>query len=199
MPQGAMGQMKELNPMEAAFYGPQACVAAFRSPAGTCVVQTRCGKADLSTFDIGITCLDKSGDYTRYLFGKGNFEKEETFDTRIECEVCLGVGAESGEQQIHGVLPKQLVEDVNTLKDEVLALKLEVRALQNGAGNPHPGTMKVEAPSPPLAAAKKAPVREITNAEKGLDAHGNPLAPAPATVAAPAEKLEAHEVRPFGG
>lgn len=199
-PSGDLGTLKEMKPMEAAFYGPKACISTFRSPAGTCIVQTRCQNADLSIYDVGITCLDKSGDYTRYLFGKGNFEKEETFDTRIECEVCLGVGAESGEQQIHGVLPKQLVEDVNTLKDEVLALKLEVRALQNGAGNPHPGTMKVEAPSPaPLVAAKKAPVREITNAEKGLDMNGNPLAPAPAMVAAPAEKLEAHEVKPFAG
>jgi len=190
-PSGDLGTLREMTPQEAAFYGPKACISTFRSPAGTCIVQTRCGTTDISIYDVGITCLDKSGDYTRYLFGKGNFEKEETFDTRIECEVCLGVGAESGDQQIHGVLPKQLVEDVNTLKDEVLALKLEVRALQNGAG-----TMKIESP-PPLAAAKKAPVRKETNAEKGLDSHGNPLAPAPAMVAAPAEKLEAHEVRAF--
>jgi hypothetical protein len=198
-PNGDLGTLKEMKPQEAAFYGPKACISTFRSPAGTCIVQTRCQNADISIYDVGITCLDKSGDYTRYLFGKGNFEKEETFDTRIECEVCLGVGAETGEQQIHGVLPKQLVEDVNTLKDEVLALKLEVRALQNGAGSTHPGTMKVEAPSPPLAAAKTAPKKELSNAEKGLDLKGEPLAPAPAMVAAPAEKLEAHEVRPFAG
>merc|ERR1719313_2862423 len=196
-PSGDLGTLREMKPQEAAFYGPKACISTFLSPAGTCIVQTRCQNADLSIYDVGITCLDKSGDYTRYLFGKGNFEKEETFDTRIECEVCLGVGAETGEQQIHGVLPKQLVEDVNTLKDEVLALKLEVRALQNGAGSSHPGTMKVEAPSPPLAAAKTAPKKELSNAEKGLDLKGEPLAPAPAMVAAPAEKLEAHEVRPF--
>jgi len=195
-PSGDLGTLKEMTPQEAAFYGPKACISTFRSPAGTCIVQTRCKDADLSKHDVGITCLDKTGDYTRYLFGKGNFEQEETFDTRIECEVCLGVGSESGEQQIHGVLPKQLVEDVNTLKDEVLALKLEVRALQNGAGRP--GTMKPEA-SPPLAAAKTAPKKELTNAEKGLDIHGNPLAPAPAMVAAPAEKLEAHEVRQYNG
>jgi hypothetical protein len=180
-------------PQEAAFYGPGACISTFRSPAGTCIIQTRCQKTDVSIYDVGITCLDKSGDYTRYLFGKGNFEKEETFDTRIECEVCLGVGAESGEQQIHGALPKQLVEDVNTLKDEVLALKLEVRALQTGAGKT--GSMAIEEPKEKLV---KAPTKkELTNAEKGLDRHGNPLAPAPAMVAAPAEKLEDHEVKAF--
>jgi len=193
-PSGDMGTLKEMTPQEAAFYGPKACISAFKSPAGTCIVQTRCGNTDISMFDVGITCLDKSGDYTRYLFGKGNFEKEETFDTRIECEVCLGVGSESGDQQIHGVLPKQLVEDVNTLKDEVLALKLEVRALQNGAPN---SKAPEESARGELAAAVKAPVK--TNAEKGLDVNGNPLAPAPARVAAPADKLEEHEVKAFDG
>merc|ERR1719181_371212 len=149
-PSADLGTLKEMTPQEAAFYGPKACISTFRSPAGTCIVQTRCGTSDISAYDVGITCLDKSGDYTRYLFGKGNFEKEETFDTRIECEVCLGVGAESGEQQIHGVLPKQLVEDVNTLKDEVLALKLEVKAMQNGAGN-----SKIEPKDELVAAPKK--------------------------------------------
>lgn len=190
-PSGDLGTLKEMVPQEAAFYGPKACISTFRSPAGTCIVQTRCGTSDISAYDVGITCLDKSGDYTRYLFGKGNFEKEETFDTRIECEVCLGVGAESGEQQIHGAIPKQLVEDVNTLKDEVLALKLEVRAMQTGAG-----AMKIE-PKDELVAAPKKKERELTNAEKGLDKHGNPLAPAPAMVAAPAERLEDHEVKQF--
>merc|ERR1719321_1683279 len=141
-PSGDIGTLKEMTPQEAAFYGPKACISTFRSPAGTCIVQTRCGTSDITAYDVGITCLDKSGDYTRYLFGKGNFEKEETFDTRIECEVCLGVGSESGEQQIHGAIPKQLVEDVNTLKGEVLALKLEVRAMQTGAGNQRPMTIE---------------------------------------------------------
>jgi len=202
-PSADLGTLKEMTPQEAAFYGPQACISTFRSPAGTCIVQTRCQSTDITMYDVGITCLDKSGDYTRYLFGKGNFEKEETFDTRIECEVCLGVGAESGEQQIHGAIPKQLVEDVNTLKDEVLALKLEVRALQTGAG--HPGGHFQEDTGDELVAAKVSPFSEkakknkhvLTNAEKGLDQHGNPLAPAPAVAAAPAEKLEAHEVKSF--
>merc|ERR1719310_245019 len=180
---GALGTMKEMSPSEAAFYGPKACVAAFRSPAGTCIVQTRCAKADLSTFDIGITCLDKSGDYTRYLFGKGAFENEETFDTRIECEVCLGVGAESGQQQVHGVLPKQLVEDVNLLKDEVLALKLEVRALQGGG---KPSTGDLATPNP--AHGKKVSP-DGDGSDKSDGDLGEKLAPAPAMAAAPAGNL----------
>jgi hypothetical protein len=105
-------------------------------------------------------------------------------------------------QKFHGAIPKQLVEDVNTLKDEVLALKLEVRALQVGAGKT--GPMKVEEAQEEMVSAKtlgkkELKERELTNAEKGLDRHGNPLAPAPAMVAAPAEKLEDHEVKSFAG
>jgi len=46
------------------------------------------------------------------LFGKDTFKPEETFDTLISCEKCLGVGEESGLFATHSLLPRKLVEDV---------------------------------------------------------------------------------------
>merc|ERR1712060_47783 len=92
-----------------------------------------CTNADISDFNTGVTCLDKSGGYVRYLFGRGAFQSEETFDTRIECELCLGV-SEDEPRQIKGVVPKQLVEDVNALKVEVAMLREEVETIRSGSG-----------------------------------------------------------------
>jgi hypothetical protein len=85
-----------MAPQKASFYGPNACISTFRAPLGTCIVQTKCKNADISNFDVGITCVDKRGAYTQHLFGIGKFALNETFDTAIECERCLGVDSESG-------------------------------------------------------------------------------------------------------
>lgn len=126
------GQVREMKTAQAAFYGPSACVATFLSPAGTCLVQTRCAKAELAGFNVGITCLDKIGDYARYMFGVGVFDAEETFDTRLECEQCLGVSEDPAYRQINGVLPKQIMDDVSSLKDEVQMLRAEIGAILQG-------------------------------------------------------------------
>jgi len=120
-----------MKPAEANYYGPSACVAAFLSPRGTCIIQTRCVKKDLDDFNMGITCVEKSGSSSRYLFGTGVFQAEETFDTRLECDICLGVGDGTTDlQKVHGVVPKQLIEDVNTLKAEMRLLQEEMRGLR---------------------------------------------------------------------
>jgi hypothetical protein len=122
-------EMADFVPKEAAVFGPDYCISTFRAPAGTCLIRTRCADSDLSKFNVGLTCLDKSGGYTRYLFGKDTFKKEETFDTLVSCEQCLGVGAESSMSAMHGLIPRKLVEDVGALKVDVQTLNEKIRVL----------------------------------------------------------------------
>mmetsp|Transcript_10682 Transcript_10682/g.25413 ORF Transcript_10682/g.25413 Transcript_10682/m.25413 type:complete len:325 (-) Transcript_10682:24-998(-) len=79
------------KPAEASFYGPAHCVSTYRSPAGTCVMQTRCEDADIHNYNFGLTCVDAKGESTRHLFGKNSFDPRETFDTLIDCQLCLGL------------------------------------------------------------------------------------------------------------
>lgn len=124
-------ELAEFKPKEAAVYGPSYCISTFLAPAGTCLIRTRCADIDLSTFNVGVTCLDKAGGYTRYLFGKDTFKTEETFDTLVKCQKCLGVGPESSLFAMHGLIPRKLVEDVSSLKTDVQTLNQKVRVLQD--------------------------------------------------------------------
>jgi len=136
----AAPDVTDFEPKEAARFGPGACASAFLSPAGTCVVRLACEGVDLSNFNFGVTCLDSSGGFTRYFFGRGTFAKGETFDTRVRCSSCLGVGDEGSTLALRGVLPKQLVDDVNVLKDEVHKLRSVV-----GGGTDVKGTINEKA------------------------------------------------------
>lgn len=171
----------KMAPYEAAFFGPEACIAAYRGSEGTCMIQTKCQDIDISVHPIGITCLDKVGDYTRYVFGKGGFAPNETFDTRLECKACLGIGEDPVLQQLQGPLPKQLVDDVNSLKAEVKFLVNQVNALKQGspvstlgglaksgstqsvAVNDREGTLSVEEEAQPAFVAAPVPPQQIQN------------------------------------
>jgi len=120
---------------ESAFFGPQACISTYLSRGGTCMIQTRCRHVDLSNFAVGITCLDKTGDYTRYIFGKNGFGEEELFDTTLPCHACLGVGDQPS-YQLSGLVPKTIVEDLGSLRAELASLKSEVATLKgSGSGS----------------------------------------------------------------
>jgi len=137
-PAGDAPEMRYVEePKEASRFGPGACVSTWKSPGGTCIIRTACEKTEelatsLKVFDVGVTCLDKVGDYTRYLFGKEAFEAAETFDTRIECTSCLGVGTDPAWRNLNGILPKRLVEDVNRLTIQVGQLSERMEAMENG-------------------------------------------------------------------
>jgi len=198
---GETGELREAKPAEAAFYGPKNCIATFRSPSyGTCIIQTRCIGADLSAFNVGVTCLDASAAYSRYLFGRGVFEAEEIFDTRIECELCLGVGdGDPATQQLTGALPKQLLEDVSSLKSEVQLLKEELGAILRGLpldstdggsgnGTNATGQSAVATPSPAVEAeATSKPAVEVeATTVPPTTTTTEALAPAPSLARAPA-------------
>lgn len=126
------GNVSGQVPERAAYYGPKSCVMTFPSEAGSCVIQTRCKQVNISRFDIGVTCMDMGGGYTKYLFGAGAFAQEETFDTRIRCKACLGVADSPQAKQGRGYLPKQLVEDVNAARLEIKQLRAYLTSLREG-------------------------------------------------------------------
>eukprot|EP00927_Polykrikos_kofoidii_P077617 TRINITY_DN74549_c0_g1_i1.p1 TRINITY_DN74549_c0_g1~~TRINITY_DN74549_c0_g1_i1.p1 ORF type:complete len:794 (-),score=126.58 TRINITY_DN74549_c0_g1_i1:128-2509(-) len=137
---------------EATYYGPQSCVATFRSPTGTCIVQTRCVEAALSMFNVGITCVDKDGSYARYLFGRNTLAAEEVFDTHMECETCLGVSYGDDPAAVKTTtvfVPKATIQTVNALRQEVAMLRKQVRDL----GDACSANRTVVVASAPLATA----------------------------------------------
>lgn len=140
-----------------AYFGPNSCITTFKSPDGTCMLQTRCRGRNITGFNVGLTCLDRAGGYSRYMFGPGSFDARETFDTRIKCQACLGVDRDPAARQMRGVLPKQLVEDVNALKDEVKRLRTLLLGLRKGADLPD--STESSAPGPePIIVPRPQPV-----------------------------------------
>lgn len=181
------GELREGKSAEAAFYGPNNCIATFLSPFGTCIIQTRCVSSDLSAFNVGVTCLDASAAYSRYLFGRGVFEAEETFDTRLECELCLGVGdGDPATQQLTGALPKQLLEDVSSLKSEVQLLKEELGAILKGLplGNTDGGNLTGRAAPSNNTEAAGAAASEVATSKPAVEVEATTSAAAAATTPA---------------
>eukprot|EP00927_Polykrikos_kofoidii_P065262 TRINITY_DN61041_c0_g1_i1.p1 TRINITY_DN61041_c0_g1~~TRINITY_DN61041_c0_g1_i1.p1 ORF type:complete len:544 (-),score=92.90 TRINITY_DN61041_c0_g1_i1:69-1700(-) len=114
-----------------AMYGPSACISTYLSTGGTCLIQTRCQQQEISDFNVGVTCVDSTGDFTRYLFGKSAFIAEEIFDTRLRCAECLGIGSKPRFQR-SAVLPKALVQEVSALHIEVKNLRDRVQSGSSG-------------------------------------------------------------------
>lgn len=155
----------------AAFFGPLSCLSTYLSATGSCIVQTRCRGVDIANFTVGVTCLDKTGDYTRYLFGKGGFEDEEVFDTSLRCQACMGVGDQPS-YQLSGLMPKTVVEGLNSLKAELSSLRKEVTLLK-GSGNKKEG-----ATANATEAGQKVDAEEAANATKAVDIPGTDISKA---------------------
>jgi hypothetical protein len=119
-------------PKSASFYGPGSCVATYRSPTGTCIVETRCsGKEEqLKDYNVGLTCVASEGSTTRHLFGVNSFDLEETFDTLIPCKLCLGLDGEAIVAQNLTALAKSvsgLAEGIEEVKKEVAEIKEQLK------------------------------------------------------------------------
>jgi hypothetical protein len=123
-------------PKSASFYGPGSCVASYRSPTGTCIVETRCsGKEDqLKEYNVGLTCIEAEGSQTRHLFGVDSFDPEETFDTLIPCKLCLGLDGEAIVAQNLTALAKSvssLAKGIEEVKEEVAEIKEQLSKKKN--------------------------------------------------------------------
>jgi hypothetical protein len=111
-------------PSDAAFYGPGGCVATYRSGAGTCVMQTRCTGKDTTEYNFGLTCVDAEGSTTRHLFGVNSFDPEETFDTLVECKLCLGLDGDDAAKNVTA-----LTKDVQALQGEMKEIQADVATI----------------------------------------------------------------------
>jgi len=115
----AAKEMVPVAPATASFYGPASCIATFPGPAGSCIMQTACKDVEgLSGYQYGLTCVDDKGESVRHMFGADSFDPVETFDTRIECSLCLGLGS--------AVPAGDVTETVAALKEEVAELKKDM-------------------------------------------------------------------------
>jgi hypothetical protein len=99
-------------------YGPRDCVSTYRSQEGHCIMKTNCRLADIRDYNFGLVCVDTDQVPVRHLFGKDSFDPQETFDTLIKCEQCLGLED----------LPDNIV-----LNGQVVALAEEISGLRKMA------------------------------------------------------------------
>lgn len=119
---------------EVAKYGPENCVKTYKTEERHCVVQTECKGIDITDVDFGVVCVDNIGKPVRHLFGKGSFDPEETFDTLILCDQCLGLtdvpadimmnnevlGLSKEVKDLGGIM-KNITASISTLNTEVFA------------------------------------------------------------------------------
>lgn len=164
----------ELPPSHAAFFGPGGCVATFRSPDGTCVMQTRCAEQKTDDYEYGLTCVDDKGVSTRHLFGAGSFNAVETFDTLIKCDLCLGVDTGKATPEV-----KELADDVFALQNEMKVLKDDVDLIKD----------KLEGET------TAAPAEEAAGEEASGEEDETTAAPEEETTAAPSGFLHKEALR----
>lgn len=157
-------------------FGPGQCVSTYKSEEGHCIMKTECTDEQVQDFDFGLVCVDKVGRPTRHLFGRGSFDRSETFDTLIQCNECLGLEDVPSNIAVNGQI-MVLSNEVRQLRSMMKNITLDVTQLnQQVLGNALPAQ-----PASPAAneVAKVAP---------------DPVpAPAPAPSATPGAALFSQE------
>jgi len=161
-------------PSDAAFYGPGGCVATYRSGAGTCVIQTRCTGKDTTEYNFGLTCVDAEGSTTRHLFGVNSFDPEETFDTLVECKLCLGLDGDDAAKNVTA-----LTKSVQELQGEMKEIQADVATIMKELD------LKTTAPTESPAAEDEAPAEESSGEEAAAEESGEEAAAEEETTAAP--------------
>jgi hypothetical protein len=85
------------------------------------MMQTSCKDVEgLSGYQYGLSCIDGEENEVRHMFGADSFDPVETFDTKIECAMCLGLGSSA----------TAVADGVATLKEEVAVLKEEMKEVK---------------------------------------------------------------------
>merc|ERR550514_1367987 len=113
--------MVAVPPSYAAFYGPGGCVTTYKGPSGSCIMETNCEGENMADFTYGLMCVDGKGERVRHVFMGDAFDPVETFDTLIDCDMCLGLDSAGS---------VGLGQEVGALKDEVKKLAEKVDALE---------------------------------------------------------------------
>lgn len=163
-------------------YGPNECVSTKRNSAGHCIMETQCGKEDISEYEFGLICVDKTGEPVRHVFGKNSFDPEESFDTLIACDKCLGLDDMADEtslvKQVESLTSE--VEDMNktlsSLRKSVKKLNAEVKP--GGKPAPPQGLTKISSSTkeqPVEAAHRKHAKLHLKNSKKHSSHHNRKI------------------------
>jgi hypothetical protein len=113
------GVFTKKNETKVSKYGPDGCISTYVSRKNTCMMKTECKKqaeeGKLKDYDFGLTCVEESGKSVRHLFGTNSFDPEESFDTLIDCKLCIGLDVKSMDKEEAKV---GLAAKVDALKKE---------------------------------------------------------------------------------
>jgi len=160
-------------PSDAAFYGPGGCVATYRSGAGTCVMQTRCTGKDTTEYNFGLTCVDAEGSTTRHLFGVNSFDPEETFDTLVECKLCLGLDGDDAAKNVTA-----LTKDVQALQGEMKEIQADVATIMKELDLKTTAPTEAPAEEPAAEESGEEPAAEEAGEEEAAAEEETTAAPA---------------------
>lgn len=179
-------------------YGPNECVATYKSPEGHCIVQTQCAAEAIATYEFGLVCVDEAGMPFKHMFGTNSFDPVESFDTLIPCNKCLGLEDLPPYIRLSGA--------VANLTTEISAMKMQMQQVFTGIGRLREKVLGDDAPPfvppvidhtmpgvvnpvadqlyPPITAPAAAPAADMF--AMGPSAAPAAAPAAPAVVAAPA-------------
>lgn len=160
-------------PSTAAFYGPEGCVATYRSANGTCIMQTRCTGKDTSEYNFGLTCVDSEGSTTRHLFGVNSFDPEETFDTLVECKLCLGLDGDDAAKNVTA-----LTKDVASLQGEMKEIQADVATIMKELDLKTTAPTEAPAEEPAAEESGEEPAAEEAGEEEAAAEEETTAAPA---------------------
>jgi hypothetical protein len=109
-------------------YGPAGCVSTWRNKDSCCMIRTNCQNRDISKYEFGLICVDKVGQPVRHVFGKDSFDRQETFNTLIKCDKCLGLEDIPDALALNGEVV-DMAKDIVELKDVMTNISYNVEVL----------------------------------------------------------------------
>eukprot|EP00929_Paragymnodinium_shiwhaense_P076093 TRINITY_DN3903_c0_g1_i1.p1 TRINITY_DN3903_c0_g1~~TRINITY_DN3903_c0_g1_i1.p1 ORF type:complete len:672 (-),score=192.22 TRINITY_DN3903_c0_g1_i1:8-2023(-) len=123
----------QLQPVDAdsvVFYGPSRCVGVYKAQNGHCVVQTKCANTNTKQYNFGMICKQPDGSMAKHEFGEDSFDKEETFDTLLKCDDCLGLEEEEAKKEGDPEEVKKLEAEMSDMKSMMGTMMQNMQNLQ---------------------------------------------------------------------
>lgn len=194
------------DPEDLVKYGPKNCVSTWRSEEGHCMMKTDCAGQDIGDYDFGLVCVNRMGQPTRHLFGKGSFDVQEEFDTLIECHECLGLEDLPTHIAVNGQV-MVLSNEIRTLKQMMTNISADVQLLDaqvfkgkpkpkledllgNASASPAPAPVEAASPAPASMAAEESGDDDEASEEQPAEEQ-----PAEEPAEEPAAALVVHKTR----
>lgn len=119
--------------------GPGHCVSTYKSPAGTCMLETACSEEKewaeelAASYKPGFTCVDAKAGSARHIYDVGTFGPEERFDSAVQCEACLALDTRSQrkrEWQHRLGFKGSVVDAIRSLREDLKAATAEFVTLK---------------------------------------------------------------------